>query len=54
LPDYLFVALTTSVTIGPADTAVLSPRAKVLMALEVALSIAIFSVLAARAVSALS
>jgi hypothetical protein len=54
LVDYLFLSFNASTTFGPTDTVVLSRRAKVLMMLQVVVSMASFAVLAARAVSILS
>ncbi len=49
--DYLFLAFTFSTTFSPADTAVLSRRAKALVMVQALLSIVVLVVLAARAVN---
>jgi hypothetical protein len=49
--DYWFLALVTSFTFGPADTLPLSRRAKLLMALEIIVSVLTISVLLGRALS---
>ena len=48
--DYLFLSFNTSTTFGPTDTLVLSNRAKCMMMCQVALSLIVLLVLAARAV----
>ncbi len=49
--DYLFLAIITTTTFGPAETAPLSGRAKFLMGLQVVLAFTILTVLAGRALS---
>ncbi|MBA2278466.1 MAG: DUF1345 domain-containing protein, partial [Chloroflexia bacterium] len=49
--DYLFLAFTFSTALSPADTAVLSRRAKALVIVQALLSIVVLVVLAARAVN---
>lgn len=51
--DYLFLAFTTSTTFGPADTAVLSRRAKLLTMGQALVSLLVVAVLAARAINTL-
>jgi hypothetical protein len=51
--DYLFLAFNTSTALSPADTAVLSRWAKVLMMIQAAISLAVVALLAARAVNIL-
>ena len=51
--DYLFLAFNTSTALSPADTAVLSRWAKLLMMIQSGLSLAIIALLAARAVNIL-
>ena len=51
--DYLFLSFNTSATFGPTDTLILSPRAKCMMICQVALSLIVLIVLAARAVGIL-
>jgi hypothetical protein len=50
--DYWFLAMVTIVTFGPADTLPLSRRAKLLMALEIVISVLTITVLVGRALSA--
>lgn len=52
--DYLFVAFTNATAFSPTDTAPLSPRAKVLMMAEAAISLLTIALVAARAVNILS
>lgn len=52
--DYLFLALITATTFGPADTVPLSRRAKILMGMQVIIAFVTISVLAARALSILT
>ncbi|MCK6256389.1 DUF1345 domain-containing protein [Fictibacillus sp. KIGAM418] len=49
--DYLFVAFNTSVAFSPADTAVFSRRAKLLMMTQSVISLVALVVLAARAIN---
>ncbi len=51
--DYLFLAFNTSTALSPADTAVLSRWAKVLMMVQATVSLAVIALLAARAVNIL-
>jgi hypothetical protein len=51
--DYLFLSFNTSTTFGPTDTLILSNRAKCTMICQVALSLIVLLVLAARAVGIL-
>lgn len=51
--DYLFVAFTTSTTFGPADTSVLSVRAKALTMIQTLISMAVLVVVVAWALSVL-
>lgn len=51
--DYLFVAFTTSTTFGPADTAVLSLRAKALTMVQTLISMAVLTVIVAWGLSVL-
>jgi hypothetical protein len=51
--DYLFVAFTTSTTFGPADTSVLSARAKVLTMVQTLISMAVLTVVVAWGLSVL-
>lgn len=51
--DYLFLSFNTSATFGPTDTLILSPKAKCMMICQVALSLIVLIVLAARAVGIL-
>jgi hypothetical protein len=52
--DYLFLAAITTTSFGPAETIPLSRRAKLLVMLQVAISLVTLSVLAARTLSMLS
>ncbi len=52
--DYLFLAFSTTFTFGPTDTLPLSQRAKLLMLLQVTISVINITVLAAFALSILS
>jgi hypothetical protein len=52
--DYLFLAITTATSFGPADTLPLSRRAKLLMGLQIIIAFVTISVLAARALSILT
>jgi hypothetical protein len=49
--DYWFLAVVTLVTFGPADTLPLSHRAKLLMALEIVISVLTITVLLGRALA---
>jgi uncharacterized membrane protein len=49
--DYLFLAFNTSTALSPADTAVLSRWAKVLMMIQATISLAVIALIAARAVN---
>ena len=49
--DYWFLALVTIFTFGPADTLPLSRRAKLLMALEIVVSVLTLTVLLGRALA---
>lgn len=49
--DYLFVAFNTSVAFSPADTAIYSRRAKLLMMTQAVISLVTLVVLAARAIN---
>jgi hypothetical protein len=51
--DYLFLSFTTSTAFGPADTIVVSRRAKVLMMVEALISLVVIGVLVGRAVGQL-
>lgn len=51
--DYLFLAFNTSTALSPADTAVLSPWAKVLCMIQATISLMVLALLAARAVNIL-
>ena len=51
--DYLFVAFTSATAFSPTDTLPLSARAKVLMMLTAAVSLATIAIVGARAVNAL-
>jgi branched-subunit amino acid transport protein len=51
--DYLFLAFNTSTALSPADTAILSRWAKILMMLQAAISLTVIALLAARAVNIL-
>ncbi|MBI4672696.1 MAG: hypothetical protein HY741_13640 [Chloroflexi bacterium] len=50
-PDYLFLALVTTTTFGPADTYPISTRAKLLMGMQVVNAFATLTVLAGRALT---
>lgn len=52
--DYLFLAFSTSFTFGPADTPPLSQRAKLLMILQVTISVINITILAGFALSMMS
>ncbi len=52
--DYLFLAFNSSTALSPADTAVLSRWAKLLMMLQATISLTVIAVLAARAINTLS
>ncbi len=52
--DYLFLAFNTSTALSPADTAVLSRWAKLLMMVQATISLTVIAVLAARAINTLS
>lgn len=51
--DYLFVAFNTSTTFGPADTSILSVRAKALTMIQTAVSMAVLTVVVAWGLSVL-
>ena len=51
--DYLFLAFNTSTALSPADTAVLSRWAKLLMMVQATISLTVIAVLAARAINTL-
>ena len=51
--DYLFLAFNTSTALSPADTAVLSRWAKLLMMVQAVISLTIIALLAARAINTL-
>jgi hypothetical protein len=51
--DYLFVAFTTSTTFGPADTSLLSARAKVLTMIQALISMAVLTGIVAWGLSVL-
>jgi len=51
--DYLFLAFNTNTAFSPTDTAVLKPRAKLLMMLQAIISLIIIAILAGRAVNIL-
>ena len=52
--DYLFLAFNSSTALSPADTAVLSRWAKLLMMVQASVSLTVIAVLAARAINTLS
>ena len=52
--DYLFLAFNTSTALSPADTAVLTRWAKLLMMVQAAISLIVIAVLAARAINTLN
>ena len=52
--DYLFLAFNSSTALSPADTAVLSRWAKLLMMVQATISLTVIAVLAARAINTLS
>ena len=52
--DYLFLAFNSSTALSPADTAVLSRWAKLLMMIQAIISLTVIAVLAARAINTLS
>lgn len=52
--DYLFLAFNSSTALSPADTAVLSRWAKLLMMVQAAVSLTVIAVVAARAINTLS
>ena len=52
--DYLFLAFNSSTALSPADTAVLSRWAKLLMMVQAVISLTVIAVLAARAINTLS
>ncbi len=52
--DYVFLAFNTSTALSPADTAVLSRWAKLLMMVQAIISLTVIAVLAARAINTLS
>lgn len=51
--DYLFLAFNSSTALSPADTAVLSRWAKLLMMVQAAISLTVIAILAARAINTL-
>ena len=52
--DYLFLAFNSSTALSPADTAVLSRWAKLLMMVQAIISLTVIAVVAARAINTLS
>ena len=52
--DYLFISMNVNSTYGPTSEAVMSRRAKLVMALQVLLAILMLTVLIARSVSSTS
>jgi len=52
--DYLYVSSTNAMTFGPADTKPLSRRAKLLMLTQAVVSLAVVTLVAARAISILT
>ena len=52
--DYLFLAFNSSTALSPADTAVLSRWAKLLMMVQATVSLTVIAVIAARAINTLS
>lgn len=52
--DYLFLAFNSSTALSPADTAVLSRWAKLLMMVQASISLIVIAVLAARAINTLN
>ncbi len=52
--DYLFLAYNTSTALSPADTAVLSRWAKLLMMVQSTISLTVVAILAARAINTLN
>ncbi len=52
--DYLFLAFNSSTALSPADTAVLSRWAKLLMMVQALISLTVIAVLAARAINTLN
>jgi hypothetical protein len=52
--DYLFLAFNSSTALSPADTAVLSRWAKLLMMIQATISLTVIAILAARAINTLS
>ena len=52
--DYLFLAFNSSTALSPADTAVLSRWAKLLMMVQATVSLTVIAVVAARAINTLS
>ena len=52
--DYVFLAFNASTALSPADTAVLSRWAKLLMMIQAIISLTVIAVLAARAINTLS
>ena len=52
--DYLFLAFNASTALSPADTAVLSRWAKLLMMIQAMISLTVIAVLAARAINTLN
>lgn len=52
--DYLFLAFNSSTALSPADTAVLSRWAKLLMMIQAAISLTVIAVVAARAINTLN
>ncbi len=51
--DYLFLAFNTSTALSPADTAVLSRWAKLLMMMQALISLTLIAIIAARAINTL-
>ena len=52
--DYLFLAFNSSTALSPADTAVLSRWAKLLMMVQAIISLTVIAIVAARAINTLS
>ena len=52
--DYLFLAFNSSTALSPADTAVLSRWAKLLMMVQAVISLTVIAIVAARAINTLS
>jgi uncharacterized membrane protein len=52
--DYLYLAFTNATAFSPTDTMPMSPRAKLLMMVQAAISLLTVALVAARAVSVLA